>query len=275
MPIDLYSWQYRPPLLNLPVIRRIRKRAVPNFGDEIGPLVVDSLLRERGIDRETGGTDNARLFSVGSVMHFVRPGDHVWGTGINAKRPMELVDMKGVVVHAVRGPRTAAVLENNGVDVPKVFGDPGLLIKHVPSLRSAIVSEKSRSVALIPNFNDMNIYRGHPDLVSPLQTPEKIVAEISRSELVVGSSLHAMVFADALGVPARLIKSVHEHPFKYEDYYLGSGRDPQQPAETVEAAVRAGGSDPLSYDESALVEALPYNLFVRDSNGSTLMDRDA
>lgn len=49
MSIDLYSWEYRPPLLNAPLIRRGKKRSVPNFGDEIGPMVVPALLQKRGL----------------------------------------------------------------------------------------------------------------------------------------------------------------------------------------------------------------------------------
>lgn len=261
MSIDLYSWEYRPPLLNAPLIRRVKKRSVPNFGDEIGPMVVRALLQERGIHYESPANAAQRLFSVGSVMHFVKSGDHVWGTGINAKRPMTLVDMTGVTVHAARGPKTAEALEKLGIRVPRTYGDPGLLIKHVTELKNAIASRTTRRVALIPNFNDLARYRSHPDLVSPLQPPREIVEQISQSELVIGSSLHAMVFADALGVPSRLISSSHEHPFKYEDYYLGSSRDPQRPAETPDEAIRLGGGDSLDFDEKPLIDALPYDLF--------------
>lgn len=271
MSIDLYSWEYRPPLLNAPLIRRVKKRSVPNFGDEIGPMVVRALLQERGIHYASPASAAQKLFSVGSVMHFVKPGDHVWGTGINAKRPMTLVDMTGVTVHAVRGPKTAESLKAQGISVPPIYGDPGMLIKHVPELKSAIAPRKTRRVSLIPNFNDLARYRSHPDLISPLQPPRDIVEKISQSELVIGSSLHAMVFADALGVPSRLISSSHEHPFKYEDYYLGSGRQPQRVAATPEEAIKFGGGDSLDFDEKPLIDALPYELF----DGSSVLGEAA
>lgn len=261
LPIELFRWEHRPSVVNLPLIDRWKRRAIPNFGDEIGPIIVRALLAERRLPAPEESRVDGRLISVGSVFHFARPGDHVWGTGINAKRQSDFVKPSDVHIHAVRGPRTADELERLGFDVPRVYGDPALLLRKIPEVGRLVSSEKRRRVALIPNFNDLGSYRGHPDLVSPLQDPISVARIIAESEFVVGSSLHAMVFADALGVPSRLIASANEHPFKYEDYYLGSGREPQTAASSLEDALRMGPVDQVDFDPEPLLAAFPEALF--------------
>lgn len=262
MTIELFRWEYRPPIVNLPLARRVKRKPVPNFGDEVGPMIVRDVLERSGRSAHHATSDKT-LFSVGSVMHFVKPGDHVWGTGFNAKRSLQLAQPETIKVHAVRGPKTAKVLEAYGVEVPRVYGDPALLISDLASIRAATQVEKTRKLVVIPNFNDLARHRNHPDVISPLQPPEAVARAIAQSELVVGSSLHAMVFADALGVPSRLITSTAEHPFKYEDYYLGTGRQPQTPAYSVEDAVRRGGGEIADFDAAGLRDAFPYDLFPR------------
>lgn len=261
MAVELFRWQHRPPLAPLPLIGRIRRRPVPNFGDEIGPMVVRALLADRSLPKAEQSVHEARLLSVGSVLHLAVAGDHVWGTGINVKRPATYPAPQDLKIYAVRGPRTRDKLNDLGYDVPEVFGDPGLLIRKIPEFGALNVGAKSRKLALIPNFNDLKQYRGHPALVSPLQDPLAVARAIASSEFVVGSSLHAMVFADALGVPSRLISSENEPRFKYDDFYLGSGRDAQDAAFTIHEALDMGASDPLQFDSQPLLEAFPDSLF--------------
>lgn len=261
MAISLFHWKYRKSISTLPLLWRIRRRAVPNFGDEIGPIVVRSIASERGLPSPEQSSVDGRLLSAGSVLHLANAGDHVWGTGINGKRPPEGSTTVPLQIYAVRGPQTAELLLRLGHSVPNVFGDPGLLIRHVPEINSLMGLEKTRKLCVIPNFNDIEAFRLHPDFVSPLQDPITVARAILESEMVVGSSLHAMVFADALGVPARLISSSHEPPFKYDDYYRGSGRDTQHAASTVEEALRVGPTDACDFDEAPLLDAFPDALF--------------
>lgn len=261
--IELFHWEYRPPLVDLPLLRSVRRKPVPNFGDEIGPMIVRAQLQRRGLPSAEESALDGRLFSVGSVLHFAVPGDHVWGTGINAKRTLDLLPKRELSIHAVRGPRTARKLAERGFEVPEVYGDPALLIREIDEINALDAQMKKRRLAVIPNFNDLPRFKGHPDLVSPLQDPVSVARTIAESEFVVGSSLHAMVFADALGVGSRLLGSEHEHPFKYEDYYLGSGRDVQRVAETVDEAIKLGPVDTIGFDPAPLLAAFPEELFVR------------
>ncbi|NIH56893.1 pyruvyl transferase [Brooklawnia cerclae] len=196
------------------------------------------------------------------MMHFLRHGDHVWGTGINGKIPDPIrVKPDEVEIYAVRGPRTWGVLTQHGFNVPHVFGDPAILLAEVDKRFQLNTQQKTRRITVIPNLNDISTYRSHPGFVSPLQDPLTVAREIATSELVVGSSLHALILADVLGVPSRWVTSSVESPFKYIDYYEGTGRDAPAPAENVEQAIRIGGIEPYAEKPNGLIEAFPRHLF--------------
>ena len=69
-----------------------------NFGDLLGPVVVELVLESIAPGTRLEQTPERRVVSVGSVMHFARPRDVVWGTGINGK-------VTNARVHGERGPQ--------------------------------------------------------------------------------------------------------------------------------------------------------------------------
>jgi pyruvyltransferase len=78
---------------------------------------------------------------------------------------------------------------------------------------------------------------------------------------VTGSSLHAVVIAESLGIPARLIRSSTEPVFKYEDYYRGSGRQGFTSAANLGEARERGGEHPVSWSAEPLLRAFPADLW--------------
>ncbi len=76
-----------------------------------------------------------------------------------------------------------------------------------------------------------------------------------------GSSLHAIVVAEAFGIPSRVVESKVEHHFKYADYYAGTGRGSYSPAATVREAVRAGGEPLPNLSVQPLLDAFPADLW--------------
>ena len=86
-----------------------------NFGDLLGPVVVSALADALPTTRRA-----QRLLTVGSILHFARDGDVVWGSGVNGKIPQELHRFRHLDIRAVRGPKTKAVLEERGLAVPAV-----------------------------------------------------------------------------------------------------------------------------------------------------------
>lgn len=230
--------------------RALVARPVHNFGDLLGPVIVRELVAQLGLGP---AARRRRLLAVGSVLHFGRPGDVIWGAGRNAKAGPPPA---GLDVRAVRGPRTA-------VDYPAavVGGDPVLLLG---GLRPDLLVDPARrsGVTVVPNLNELASLRDRRDVVSPRAPLGRLLRTIARSGLVVGSSLHGIIVAEALGVPARAVRAVEEPALKYEDYYLATGRDPDEVvADSVAEARERGGAPPPRWDPGPLLAAFPAELW--------------
>lgn len=233
-----------------------------NFGDELGPILVRAIRgavasgAESSVERPS---DDRRLISIGSVLHFARRGDIVWGAGINGKVKQRLT--YPLDVRAVRGPYTRAVLLGHGIETPEVYGDPALLLPRF--FPEAADGETHGDEAVVPNLNDRARFDGD-GVVDPLGAPLAIVRHIAGASFVIASSLHALIIADAFGVPSRPVLSESEHPFKYVDYYAGTGRRGIRFASSIEHARELGPVEPAEFDREALLAAFPHDLWSGD-----------
>ena len=254
--VEVFYWNPTRPRFRGRLRRLPLTRPVNNFGDLLGPNIVAQLRRALGC---TGAAvADARLLTVGSVLHFAHDGDTIWGSGVNGKVDPASHRFSALDVRALRGPRTHDFLKARGIathDVP--YGDPGLLLGIV---RPDLLQERVRHpVTIIQNLNDSRL-RARGGL-SPRRPLETCLRRIARSRLVVGSSLHAIIIAEALGIPARLVRSQAEPEFKYADYYLGTGRPDYEIADSVGAAIAAGGMAPPNWDPEPLLAAFPGELW--------------
>ncbi len=242
------------------LLGRLRpRRPLNNFGDLIGPMLVNRVVEQNGLVQPA---EHRRLLAVGSIMRMSEPGDVIWGSGVNGKT-MGTGGAPDLDVRAVRGPRTRALLQALGTDVPEVYGDPALLWPRFWPKEHYLKDElptTSRPVTIIPNYNDMAKF-DDDRVISPLGSPHEVIREIVRSEFVCATSLHGIVLAEAYGIPARLIRSEAEPPFKYDDYYAGTGRPEYRSAATVEEAVSMGGEAPLDFDAERLLQAFPSDVY--------------
>lgn len=232
---------------------------INNFGDLLGPVVVQQFREALNLKRARG---HRRLLTVGSILRLARTNDVVWGTGANGKSLDEKMPFSSLDVRAVRGPLTREFLLAKGVSCPAVFGDPALLLGHMWP-RAMFIGDR-RNVTILPNLHDLKKYdTGDSRVVDPRWPLSRVLACIARSDFVVGSSLHAIVMADAWGIPARLIRSSSEPDFKYLDYFLGSGRDrAPEIADDLAHALRLGPHDELRWDATPLIEAFPADLWM-------------
>lgn len=250
--MEVVHWNPRRSLLPgyLPRTTRIN-----NFGDLLGPFIVGRLVPQSG----EPNPEARRLLSVGSILQFARDGDVVWGTGVNGKMPEESLRATRLDVRAVRGPLTAEVLRRRGIEVPDVFGDPGLLAPNLLGVRRA--EEPTIRLTSIPNLNEYRAWAGRPGLVNPRSRFRKVIEAIARSELVIASSLHAIVVADVLGVPVVPVLPAHEAIFKYQDYYEGTARALPRLSRTYDEAMLASPAPALVWSSAALVDAFPADLW--------------
>lgn len=240
---------------------------VGNFGDLLGPLVTSMVLPAVGLAAGARPPEPRRLLTVGSILHLARDGDTVWGSGVNGKEPVESHRARRLDVRAVRGPATAAwVQEHLQIEVPPVFGDPALLL---PVLLPELLDvDRTTRLSVVPNLHDLSRYAGHPDLVDPRGDPLAVVSRIARSEAVVTSSLHGLVVAEAFGIPCALVRAGVEPEFKYLDYAGGTGRGELRTFDDPVSATRYATSPGAArepalagWDPTALLDAFPVDLW--------------
>jgi pyruvyltransferase len=235
-----------------------------NFGDYLSSVIVSKMAADAGcfLDEERPGP--VRLLGIGSILHFARDGDVVWGSGVNGKIRDERHVFNSLDVRAVRGPLTRDFLMRRGIEVPEVFGDPGILVADLLSSRFPTPAERKAPVAFVPNLHDLPKMEGWENVVSPLDHWASVIRRISEAEHVISTSLHGLVIADALGVPCTYLRlSEEENTLKYEDYVLGVGRQRLDITRSREEAVRATPMGPVSPDLARLKASFPYDLWDR------------
>jgi pyruvyltransferase len=204
----------------------------PNFGDMLSPIIV-TVLSGRSVRGKDGYNDPSRerLITLGSSLWKAYARDIIWGTGSkhSSLRCPELD------VRAVRGPLTRRMLLENGVDCPEVYGDPAILM---PYLFKPNVKKMGR-VGIIQHFNDMTelgkLQESQDiDVINVRDHPLRVIEKICGCEVILSSSLHGIILAEAYGVPAcwlypspeRWRNNVPQVEFKYIDYYLSTSREP-------------------------------------------------
>lgn len=257
---QIVHWNPRLRLRSRGVLWRVRRfDRENNFGDLLGPWIVARVASTLKLGRAI--SSRQRLLAVGSIINLVaREGDVVWGAGIHGNH-LPLTDpIPPIDIRAVRGPSTAAVLRGCGIDVPEVFGDPALLIPHLWSDAELGIHRGTGGTVVVPNYYDLpNAPR---QSLNPRGDMLTRVRAIASAERVIASSLHAIVIAEAYGVPATLVASSSEKLFKYEDYYGGTGRSLPPIAPDWQSAADTAAAEPISrWQAESLLEAFPSDLW--------------
>ncbi len=209
-----------------------------NFGDDLSPLVFSYATGRPCVRSRLGDCDVIGLGSLlqeavrsserrglvfrSLVLRRARP--LVWGTGIIDSRAV--ASARHLTVTSLRGPLTAASIAPSCTS----FGDPGLLAGEIFQER-----RKQYAVGIVPHYVD----EGSPAvtaltdrmpgarLISVNAPAMDVVRAISECELILSSSLHGLIVADALGIPnARLAFSdrIKGGDFKFADYGASVGR---------------------------------------------------
>lgn len=233
-----------------------------NFGDRLADILCRQILARRGYSLDDQVTRQARLLAIGSILHFSTNDDHIWGSGWNGKIPEKEFRSRNLTVHAVRGPLTAEFLSKRGIHVPEVYGDPALLIPHLFNDRFQISAETD--YVFVPNLHDLAVVQHQANIVSPLWGWNLVIESILKAKLVLASSLHGLIIAEAFGIPARYVRlSQTEDLFKYKDYYFGSGRTEAEFgfANSIAEGLEMGGDQAIRYNHLPLLEAFPYQLW--------------
>ncbi|MBL5824660.1 polysaccharide pyruvyl transferase family protein [Serratia fonticola] len=243
------------------------KNGEHNAGDHLAKIIVKQMLTLKDKEILEKKTNKNKLLSIGSVMHFAKTGDSIWGTGINGKVNEALLRFSSLDVRAVRGPLTREFLLNRGIFVPEIYGDPGLLLPFFFSKELLTKDmECSKDFIVIPHMNeDFDDYKEYKEYVcSPRQGAISFTRNIVSSKFVISGSLHGVIIAEAYGIPAIFLdNNSGESRFKYDDYYYGSGRSHYPIAKSVKEALSMTPAETIDFKKVVLplMSAFPYDLW--------------
>lgn len=197
-----------------------------NFGDELTPPLVERLTGRRVTWADPASCD---LVGAGSVVQMIlrRRGENqprVWGSGF-IRAGAEDEPPARLDALAVRGRSTLGRVESLS-SAPVALGDPGIL---APLLLDGRVRKK-HTLGVIPHYHDaaspvvdrLRSFGPGVRIIDVAWTPQEVAREIASCDAVLSSSLHGLIFSDALGVPnahIRLGDRLKGGLYKFHDYY--------------------------------------------------------
>lgn len=197
---------------------------IRNWGDDLNPWLFNKLTRRLPI--YCPHQDVPRLLMAGSILERSGPHDACWGTGFISEFQEKPPTLK--IAHALRGPLSRDVLLRNGIEAASIYGDPGLLASDwVPCSN---IKKFSRGV--IPHYVDHDqgsllCKEINANLISVSLGIEEFVLRISEADIIFSSSLHGIICAESLGIPAvwvRFSDNLIGGDFKFHDYIAGTDR---------------------------------------------------
>lgn len=156
---------------------------------------------------------------------------YVWGSGFLYGSSDADFYRKNIKICALRGElsrRKVSKILGKEIDVP--LGDPGLLIdrvypqKYAKNYTLGIIAHYSESDH--PCFSQIKEKNKDSIIIDITESPSEVFEKISKCEFIVSSSLHGLVFSDALGIPNLHLKATDKlggDGFKFDDYYSSFG----------------------------------------------------
>lgn len=222
-----------------------------NFGDLLSRYIVEKLSNKSIVKYLEDNTYH--LCAIGSILerNEICCNTVVWGSGFLSPQPqwkIKLTYLRQLLRKkigkpyylAVRGASSRNVLLEAGYDCPAIFGDPALLMPllYAPKTNSEkfdiglVLHRKHKKYAKLftelSNIKIIDIDRKYNEL-------EDFVDELASCKIIVSSSLHGIIIANAYKIPSvRLIiegkplgKTEERDLFKFGDYVYGLNANKQ------------------------------------------------
>jgi hypothetical protein len=197
---------------------------VRNLGDRISPRLVAALVNMKAA--WTNRSDIPHLMGSGSLISLASPTSYIWGTGLmSPAQGMPRLDPNRIL--ALRGKLSLACVRKTCAlrrDIP--LGDPGYL---APALFGARAGSPRHELGVIPHYVDrfhpavLALARQEGVLLLDIQSePEPFFRQLARCRHVISSSLHGLIFAEAMQIPnawVRFSAEIAGGNFKYRDWY--------------------------------------------------------
>lgn len=209
-----------------------------NLGDILNKYLIEELTDKKVFEVRSQYYNKPHYFGIGSILQEVNSQSIVWGSGFISKNSFCLEKPKKVL--AVRGPLSREKLINQGIDCPKVYGDPALLLPIVYPLKQKY---KKYDLGIIPHYGDKKFSwlkqftNSKKIKIIDIQTNDYkgFVDQIINCEKVISSSLHGIIISDAYRIPSLWVefpsskKEVVGNGFKFFDYFESVGKAVSKP----------------------------------------------
>lgn len=196
-----------------------------NAGDSFNKDFVEDFFNIR-VRFYYGGKRRHTIF-CGSILSKSNKYSTVLGAGFISKEESEkVIDYYNII--GVRGNLTAQSLHTNDPKLNIRFkGDPGLLVREMVTPKKECC-QQSGLIGIIPHFVDLNIAKkilsNNPRylIIDIKEDYKKVCNQILKCDKILSSSLHGLIFSDAMNVPNAWIgfsNNLQGGYFKFNDYY--------------------------------------------------------
>lgn len=218
-----------------------------NFGDLLSRYIVEKLSGLQ-VEKYYRNDASGHLCAIGSILSknaVVSPAT-IWGAGFLSPQATYKIKLTAIRqffrgrygkpnILATRGKLSQEILRKAGFVSPDNYGDPGLLMPLIytkdcnkPKTYSVVVALHRRHDSLKPLFDNIEGVKV-VDINVNYNEIEAFVDKILDCDVVLSSSLHGLIIANAYGKPCVRLKvedmpihtKVEREDFKFEDYLSG------------------------------------------------------
>lgn len=238
-----------------------------NLGDYLAEVIYKFMLERFSLQQNKKCSKTIHLLTIGSIIGMKQFNSVVWGSGIHRLCSVQsIIKRKRYVkydIRAVRGPVTRFLLMSAGYECPEIYGDPGVLM---PLIYKTDNYEKKHNISVIYHLSQADDKKRDGLNYINIQTTDykKFIDEIVQSELIISSSLHGIILAEAYGVPAIFLNEKMDNEIiKFFDWYYSTGRYNVQIAKSMDEALNMKPMELPNLDEmrERLINTFPKDLW--------------
>lgn len=245
-----------------------------NWGDDVNAILCQMISGKKVIPYQYSWFKRKHYTCIGSVLQWYSSKDAiVWGSGM---LEYSKIAEKPLKVYAVRGPLTRQCLLDNNIECPEIYGDPALLFPKFYNPKKT----KLYNIGIICHYSEIEYLKNKLDNSNNIflfidirhyQKWEYFIDKILSCNVILSSSLHGIIIADAYKVPNRWCQFTktlsNKSDFKFKDYYLSVNKkcdhpliiDFEENAIDIEKKVKSEWKEPL-IDLQKLLNVCPFNV---------------
>ena len=244
---------------------------VQNIGDYLSLVIVEEMCKSRNVDFSKKTCSTKHLYAVGSILMGYQDAT-IWGSGFGYDFTEQWFFKLNSLTHklrhnidirAVRGPETKRILKKMGYSCPDIFGDPAVLL---PLFYNCELKHLKPYI-VVPHYSKLEKYKNNSNILGTFRKKwNEFVELMCEADLVISSSLHGIILAEAYGIPAIMLNDTpSEDITKYKDWYYSTRRYEFPIASNIEEALTMTPSLPdrevIKKMQNDLIDSFPIDLW--------------